>query len=76
VVSSLRGDIDVSVRATVRLDVRARAGGEVVLAGAVTRGGSQRWVEGQFGQAGRPSQLGTVKLESRYGDVAFSVVNP
>ncbi|HUQ06104.1 MAG TPA: DUF4097 family beta strand repeat-containing protein [Kofleriaceae bacterium] len=76
VVSSLRGDIDVSVRATVRLKVRARAGGEVVLAGASTRGGNQRWVEGQFGQAGRPSQLGTVKLESRYGDVAFSVVNP
>lgn len=78
-VSSLRGDVDVSVRATVRLKVKARAGGEVVVAGAVTRtapGTNPRWVEGQFGQAGRPSDLGTVKLESRYGDVAFSVVNP
>lgn len=76
IVSSLRGDVDVSVRATVRLKVRARAGGDVVLAGAMTRAGNARWIEGQFGAAGRPSQLGTVKLESRYGDVAFSVVNP
>lgn len=76
VVSSLRGDVDVTVRATVRLKVRARAGGNVVFAGATTRDGRDRWVEGQFGRAGRPSQLGTVRLESRYGDVAFSVVNP
>ncbi len=76
VVSSLRGDVAVTVRATVRLRVRARAGGQVVLAGAVTRGGRDRWVEGQFGQAGRPSQLGTVRLESRFGDVAFSVADP
>lgn len=55
---------------------RARRGGDVVLAGAMTRAGNARWIEGQFGAAGRPSQLGTVKLESRYGDVAFSVVNP
>jgi DUF4097 and DUF4098 domain-containing protein YvlB len=76
VVSSLRGDVDVEVRATVRLAVKARAGGQVVLAGAVTRAGRDRWIEGQFGRAGRPSQLGSVRLESRYGDVAFSVVDP
>ncbi|MBE7454075.1 MAG: hypothetical protein HS111_36085 [Kofleriaceae bacterium] len=75
--SSLRGDVAVTVRATVRLRVRARAGGQGrAAAGAVTRGGRDRWVEGQFGQAGRPSQLGTVRLESRFGDVAFTVADP
>ncbi len=76
VVSSLRGNVEVAVRSTVRLKVRARAGGRVVFAGAASRAGRDRWVEGQFGHAGRPSQLGTIRLESRYGDVAFSVVNP
>jgi hypothetical protein len=74
VVSSLRGRVDVAVRATSRLAVRARAGGKVVMQGAATIAGRDRWVEGQFGRAGQRSQLGNARFESRFGDVVFSVV--
>lgn len=74
VVSSLRGRVDVAVRTSARLAVRARAGGRVVMQGASTTGGRDRWVEGQFGRAGQRSQLGNARFESKYGDVVFSVV--
>lgn len=74
VVSSLRGKVDVTVRAQTRLAVRARAGGRVVMAGAASALGRDRWVEGQFGRAGQRSALGNARIESRYGDVVFTVV--
>jgi hypothetical protein len=74
VVSSLRGKVDVTVRTQNRLNVRARAGGKVTMSGAATAVGRDRWVEGQFGRAGQRSTLGNARIESRYGDVVFSVV--
>lgn len=74
VVSSLRGKVEVEMRATARFRVKARAGGKVTMAGAATTAGRDRWIEGQFGRAGQRSQLGTVRIESRYGDVAFTIV--
>ncbi|HVK72946.1 MAG TPA: DUF4097 family beta strand repeat-containing protein [Kofleriaceae bacterium] len=72
VVTSLRGKVDVHVRAIGRLAVRARAGGTLSWAGPAATPG--RWIDSQFGQAGQAGSNGSVRLESRYGDVAFTLL--
>ncbi len=72
VVSSLRGKVDVQIRAVARLTVKARAGGTLRWAGPAPVSG--RWTDGQFGRAGKPGSGGSVRVESRYGDVAFGLI--
>lgn len=71
VVASLRGDVDVRVNASGRIAVKARAGGVLRWAGPTTVPG--RWINGQFGRVGKPGSSGSVRVESRYGDVAFAL---
>ncbi|HVV82989.1 MAG TPA: DUF4097 family beta strand repeat-containing protein, partial [Kofleriaceae bacterium] len=68
VVASLDGSVNVTVHGQGRVRVRARAGGTLTLAGAAPA--RDRWVEQQYG-AGRAS--GAIQLQSRYGDVSFSL---
>lgn len=71
-VTSLRGNVDVKLRGTLGVTVRARAGGTLKLpegsSGTIDR--ADRWVEAQYGP--RRSRA-AVRIESRYGDLAFSL---
>jgi hypothetical protein len=68
IVSSIDGSVNVTVHSPGRIKVRARAGGTLTLAGATPAG--DRWIEQQYG-TGRAG--GAIQLQSRYGDVRFSV---
>lgn len=70
VVASVDGAVNVTVHTPGRIRVRARAGGTLTLAGATAAG--DRWIEQQYG-AGRAA--GAVQLQSRFGDVSFSLVD-
>jgi hypothetical protein len=70
VVSSVDGSVNVTVHSPGRVRVKARAGGTLTLAGATPAG--DRWVEQQFG-AGR--SVGAIQLQSRFGDVSFSLID-
>lgn len=70
VVASSHGAVNVTVHSPGRVRVRARAGGTLTLAGATAT--ADRWVEQQYG-AGRAS--GAIQLQSRFGDVSFSLVD-
>ena len=70
VVSSLRGNVDVTLRGATGTAVRARAGGRLTLPDGTTAA-ADRWIEAQYGP--RRSRA-SVRIESRYGDLAFSLV--
>ena len=67
--TSLRGAVALRVRSTVGLTVRARAGGKAAVPGAVA--GADRWAEAQFGAR---KGAAAVRIESRFGDISFSLV--
>ena len=69
--TSLRGSVDLRLRRGGGLTVRARAGGRVTMTGATSTAGPDGWVEAQAG--GRRGRAG-VRVESRFGDVTFSLV--
>lgn len=68
VVASVHGAVNVTVHSPGRVRVRARAGGTLTLAGATPAG--DRWIEQQYG-TGRTA--GAIQLQSRFGDVSFSL---
>lgn len=70
-VTSLRGAVDVRLRGTVGVAVRARAGGRVTLAGAVAPSSADRWVEARYGAR---RDRAAVQVESRFGDVSFALM--
>lgn len=70
VVSSVDGAVNVTVHSPGRVRVKARAGGTLTLAGATPA--RDRWTEQHYG-AGRAS--GSIQLQSRFGDVSFSLVD-
>ncbi|MBK9031814.1 MAG: DUF4097 family beta strand repeat protein [Myxococcales bacterium] len=74
-VTSLRGSVDVRVRGQVGLAVRARAGGRLSMTGGTPSAAppttADRWVEAQYG---RRRGRAAVKVESRFGDVSFSLL--
>lgn len=67
--TSLRGAVSLRVRPTVGLTVRARAGGKASVPGAVA--GDDRWAEAQIGARKGGA---AVRIESRFGDISFSLV--
>ncbi|MBK7073936.1 MAG: DUF4097 family beta strand repeat protein [Myxococcales bacterium] len=70
-VTSLRGAVDVRLRGTVGVAVRARAGGRVTLAGAATPTTADRWIEARYGAR---RDRAAVQVESRFGDVSFALM--
>lgn len=70
VVSSLRGNVEVRLRGAIGTAVRARAGGRLAMPEGLIERPAERWVEAQFGP--RRSRA-AVRIESRFGDVAFSL---
>jgi len=70
-VTSLRGAVDVRLRGTVGVAVRARAGGRVSLAGATAPTSADRWVEARYGAR---RDRAAVQVESRFGDVSFALM--
>ena len=72
-ITSLRGNVDVTLRGAVGASVRARAGGRLTMPDGVpsaTDRPADRWVEAQYGA--RRSRA-SVRIESRFGDLAFSL---
>ena len=70
VVSSVDGSVNVTVHSPGRVRVKARAGGTLTLAGTTPAGDG--WIQQQFG-AGRAT--GAIQLQSRFGDVSFSLID-
>ncbi|MEZ4402106.1 MAG: hypothetical protein R3B06_18915 [Kofleriaceae bacterium] len=68
-VTSLRGAVAVRLHAPGGAAVRTRAGGRLVMPDGA--GPSGRWVESQFGTV---RSRAAVRVESRFGDVSFSLV--
>lgn len=72
-ITSLRGNVDVRLRGGVGTAVQARAGGTLTMPDGATSAGERaadRWVDAQFGP--RRSRA-SVRIESRFGDLAFSL---
>jgi hypothetical protein len=72
IVASVRGDINVRVRRSSAVIIRAR-GARVDLGSAAVKAQPDGWIEAQFGQhTGTPPSL--IEMRSRVGNVSFAII--